>query len=385
MTEDYEALRAQRIAENKALLISLGLDRIVDEIPSTPPRKRAAPKSPRVSRAQSVDSNDIRRSSRIRNEPTTFFALDDDMDDESWGPHRKRKYGGYSKNMNPGRRIQGGRIYDSVHGTSCHQCRQKTIDPKVKCTNRVDGGLCGVMLDALCLTGRYGESLDDAIAGNWVCPKCRGVCNCSICRKKSGLAPTGQLKNLASELGFSSVMDYLSHQPPRKSRSTTERKIVKTRSEDKENDVKQPSCKIGRIRKPLIVVEIIRRAPRRVMTTNGVKTGAARQGSAMEKERETLGSIEIANGKQEPQGLVEISNVKQGFQRPIATTNGKQNPQEADEYEENKNEENENKGNESESESESESKDYESEGNESEENESESEEESEVDELEYSD
>ena len=31
-------------------------------------------------------------------------------------------------------RPQGGRVYDSENGTTCHQCRQKTIETKAKCT-----------------------------------------------------------------------------------------------------------------------------------------------------------------------------------------------------------------------------------------------------------
>ncbi|KAJ3082584.1 hypothetical protein HK102_001583 [Quaeritorhiza haematococci] len=41
-------------------------------------------------------------------------------------PSYKRK-----PNGEPIVRVVGGRVYDSVNGTSCHQCRQKTTDPKV--------------------------------------------------------------------------------------------------------------------------------------------------------------------------------------------------------------------------------------------------------------
>ena len=30
--------------------------------------------------------------------------------------------------------LQGGRVYDSETGTTCHQCRQKTVETKAKCT-----------------------------------------------------------------------------------------------------------------------------------------------------------------------------------------------------------------------------------------------------------
>ncbi|KAI8611144.1 zinc-finger domain of monoamine-oxidase A repressor R1-domain-containing protein [Chytriomyces sp. MP71] len=113
----------------------------------------------------------------------------------------------------------GGRIYDSVNGTSCHQCRQKTMDPKVTCTNLIvyrnaDGSEtrapCPLMMDDQCLMGRYGEKVAEMAArGDWVCPKCRGICNCSFCMAKRGKQPTGQLKMQALQLGYKSVSDML--------------------------------------------------------------------------------------------------------------------------------------------------------------------------------
>lgn len=49
----------------------------------------------------------------------------------------------------------------------------------------------------------------NCIFQDWACPPCRGLCNCSICRTRNGLAPTGILAPTAHEEGFSSVMDYL--------------------------------------------------------------------------------------------------------------------------------------------------------------------------------
>ncbi|XP_076631735.1 uncharacterized protein LOC143346925 [Colletes latitarsis] len=99
--------------------------------------------------------------------------------------------------------------YCSVNGTSCHQCRQKTLDTKTVCRSGecigVRGQFCGP-----CLKGRYGESAVKALKDpNWACPPCRGLCNCSICRTRSGLRPTGILAPVAQEEGYSSVMDYL--------------------------------------------------------------------------------------------------------------------------------------------------------------------------------
>ena len=99
--------------------------------------------------------------------------------------------------------------YCKIRGTSCHQCRQKTVDTKTVCRSGecigVRGQFCGP-----CLKGRYGESAIEALKDtNWACPPCRGLCNCSICRTRRGRRPTGILAPVAQEEGYSSVMDYL--------------------------------------------------------------------------------------------------------------------------------------------------------------------------------
>lgn len=99
--------------------------------------------------------------------------------------------------------------YDSVNGTSCHQCHQKTDDLKTVCRNEncigIRGQFCGP-----CLRNRYGESVKEAIMDPaWICPPCRGICNCSFCMKKRGSFCTGQLINLAREHGFNDVRTFL--------------------------------------------------------------------------------------------------------------------------------------------------------------------------------
>ncbi|CAD1468907.1 unnamed protein product, partial [Heterotrigona itama] len=99
--------------------------------------------------------------------------------------------------------------YCKVNGLCCHQCRQKTLDTKTVCRSGecfgIRGQFCGP-----CLKGRYGEDIIAALKDpNWACPPCRGLCNCSICRTKSGLCPTGILAPIVKEEGYSSVMDYL--------------------------------------------------------------------------------------------------------------------------------------------------------------------------------
>ncbi|XP_054760535.2 cell division cycle-associated protein 7-like [Lytechinus pictus] len=99
--------------------------------------------------------------------------------------------------------------YDSVYGSTCHQCRQKTNDMKTICRSAtcfgVRGQFCGP-----CLRNRYGEDAREALLdANWTCPPCRGNCNCSFCRKKQGRHATGILIHLAKHHGYRSVKDFL--------------------------------------------------------------------------------------------------------------------------------------------------------------------------------
>lgn len=97
----------------------------------------------------------------------------------------------------------------SQSGSTCHQCRQKTTDTKTFCRSGectgVRGQFCGV-----CLLNRYGEDIVKALLDEkWSCPPCRDICNCSICRNRKGLPPTGILTPLALHKGYDSVTHYL--------------------------------------------------------------------------------------------------------------------------------------------------------------------------------
>ena len=64
---------------------------------------------------------------------------------------------------------------------------------------------CGV-----CLKNRYGMNIKEALKDpNWWCPPCLNICNCSICRNRTGKGPTGPLILIAQEKGFISVQHYL--------------------------------------------------------------------------------------------------------------------------------------------------------------------------------
>ncbi|KAH6831371.1 hypothetical protein C2S53_014544 [Perilla frutescens var. hirtella] len=114
------------------------------------------------------------------------------------------------RNNCPGIRLVGCRIYDSVNGKTCHQCRQKTRDFSAACKNQRNDKPCPIMYCHKCLLNRYGEKAEEVDAlGEWSCPKCRGICNCSVCMKKRGHQPTGILINTAKATGFSSVSEML--------------------------------------------------------------------------------------------------------------------------------------------------------------------------------
>lgn len=55
----------------------------------------------------------------------------------------------------------GNRVYDSVSGQTCHQCRQKTLGRRTTCAccASLQGVFCGD-----CLFMRYGENVEEAAA-----------------------------------------------------------------------------------------------------------------------------------------------------------------------------------------------------------------------------
>lgn len=103
----------------------------------------------------------------------------------------------------------GGKIYNAHVGTTCHQCRQKTVDTKTVCRSGECVGVRG-MFCGPCLKNRYGEDVREALLNpKWMCPPCKGLCNCSICRNRNGKGATGILINIAKAKGFDNVKDYL--------------------------------------------------------------------------------------------------------------------------------------------------------------------------------
>ncbi|KAK1785517.1 hypothetical protein P4O66_018878, partial [Electrophorus voltai] len=101
------------------------------------------------------------------------------------------------------------KILDKDNGSTCHQCRQKTLDTKTECRSVYCQGLKGQFCGP-CLRNRYGEDVRTALLDpTWKCPICRGVCNCSLCRKRDGRCATGAITHLAKYYGYDSVKEYL--------------------------------------------------------------------------------------------------------------------------------------------------------------------------------
>ncbi|CAO1614408.1 unnamed protein product [Sympodiomycopsis kandeliae] len=115
--------------------------------------------------------------------------------------------------------------------TSCHQCRRRTPGLKMACANvglYLDGTTrhCSLLFCLPCMDIRYGaiepdvpEEVWDVTSTTWKCPRCRAICNCSICLQKAGLddfIPKGNEQKLRNTSlsnvikGKDGSLDYLS-------------------------------------------------------------------------------------------------------------------------------------------------------------------------------
>ncbi|XP_027020191.1 cell division cycle-associated protein 7a [Tachysurus fulvidraco] len=246
--EDFIAKRALNIKENKAMLAKLMAE--LNKVPGIFPKKTplAAGNTPtRVPRRSLGTPGACRqnpeRLSRIHTrsrslvdgpptpeeDPEDKFSLvrrarqDDDDDDYEPEPRRRRTYNGVLAIPHVVRPVEEitqaeldnictnvrEKVYNRVTGSTCHQCRQKTVDTKTNCRNPdcvgVRGQFCGP-----CLRNRYGEEVHDALLdSDWRCPPCRGICNCSFCRAREGRCATGVLVYLAKYHGYDNAHAYL--------------------------------------------------------------------------------------------------------------------------------------------------------------------------------
>ncbi|KAL9245757.1 hypothetical protein vseg_019373 [Gypsophila vaccaria] len=223
---DYELTREQRIKENRERLMKLGIVDLSIQLKSVSSTPRRTPKYERKTPLKTplVSSEPRRRSSRLQNAPPVTYVeakeekprrsmdivLEEGAKPEVYTEEHEKLLGSTEMPWTffvDGYTADGTRIYDSVQGKTCHQCRQKTMGQRTRCCkcNLVQGQFCGD-----CLYMRYGEHVVEANQNpNWICPPCRGICNCSLCRQAKGWAPTGTLYKRISKLGYKSVAHYL--------------------------------------------------------------------------------------------------------------------------------------------------------------------------------
>ncbi|XP_047311786.1 cell division cycle-associated protein 7-like [Impatiens glandulifera] len=225
----YEKLRESRIKENQERMQNLGLFDLSLKMKSVKPTRNnnfsAHKKSPSLPFVPSTEPR--RRSSRLQNSSPVSYCeikvpkeknLRNEIDlmrregvrPEIYTEEHEKLLGNTEKVWTlfvDGVGHDGKKMYDSVKGKTCHQCRQKTLGLRTHCIHceLVQGQFCGD-----CLYMRYGEHVLEANQDpNWKCPVCRGICNCSLCRQAKGWAPTGALYRKISNLGFKSVAHYL--------------------------------------------------------------------------------------------------------------------------------------------------------------------------------
>uniref|UniRef100_A0A3P9K014 Cell division cycle associated 7 like n=1 Tax=Oryzias latipes TaxID=8090 RepID=A0A3P9K014_ORYLA len=239
--------RKKNIQENKAMLAKLfaDLSSMADlTLPSPKQKKKRMPqKTSPQKRRLDPDVGSGRRNPSRKARPPENFAVEEksepvlrrshrdvdikrliEVDEDHVGVKRRKIMGQFSRKSayvvksvdeitkedldNIAFRSKD-KIWDKENGSSCHQCRQKTLDTKTVCRSGFcvggKGQFCGP-----CLKNRYGEDVGSVLLNpTWSCPICRGVCNCSLCRKKEGRCATGILVGLARYNGHDNVHKYL--------------------------------------------------------------------------------------------------------------------------------------------------------------------------------
>ncbi|KAG7245020.1 hypothetical protein INR49_023586, partial [Caranx melampygus] len=211
----YQSLkkRDKNIQENKAMLAKLfaDLSTMADMTLPTTPQKKKKKQTPEKAMQRK------RKSEPEMGQKGGTRLVDDEHVGEKKRKRRSSKWNQYVRSVDDITKEEldniayrsKDKIWDKENGSSCHQCRQKTLDTKTVCRSGfcvgAKGQFCG-----LCLRNRYGEDVRTVLLDpTWSCPICRGMCNCSLCRKKEGRCATGILVGLARYNGHDNVHEYL--------------------------------------------------------------------------------------------------------------------------------------------------------------------------------
>ena len=265
---ETEMQRKRKIAGNLAFIRSLEIAKFGDRPPSPPGKKTRVARAKKPPPSEPPRRSN-RAAARLEAgvAPHEEAKAAEGEDDEEEEEEEKREPDVYSVeelnalgtcevsyHASPGRLAHAeGFGYDFVEKVAgcvpCHWHRHNTRDPKVKCANGED---CVVAMPQWhgsywcgpCLQSRFGENVLEilgaetaaayvfpdvphpaskeqiaaATAGwnpmaraarpDWICPACRGVCNCSgsgCVRARWGWRPTGALATKAGKMGYDSA------------------------------------------------------------------------------------------------------------------------------------------------------------------------------------
>ncbi|KAK9832095.1 hypothetical protein WJX81_006077 [Elliptochloris bilobata] len=228
---EYEVERERRVAENKRRMEEMGIAKLSADMMRRQNAEQAAKRAVRRPASAYAPSREPmdgpkRRSSRIEGKPARNYSENElaaterpeqrsrlhdrhtVTQEEVYTQEHVALLGSYQEPWTlfvDGYDVSGNRVYDKVSGQTCHQCRQKTLGRHTSCAEcqTLHGVFCGD-----CLFMRYGENIVE-LGADWVCPPCRGLCNCSFHRIRRGWAPTGTLYRRALAEGYKSVAHYL--------------------------------------------------------------------------------------------------------------------------------------------------------------------------------
>ncbi|XP_057788850.1 uncharacterized protein LOC131005783 isoform X2 [Salvia miltiorrhiza] len=203
---EYEESRAQRIKENMARMKSLGIAALSNQLlKSRRKNKRRVPSDDpprRSSRLNPTEEHKLGENPEIYTEKHKLGENPEiDENPEIYTEEHEKLLGDAVAEWT--RQVK----YDPSQGKPCHQCKPIGLVTTCSKCYTASGQLCGV-----CLYRRYGENLAEvSLKRDWVCPVCRGICNCSHCRRYKGWNPVEIDFKKAQKLGFKSVAHYLIH------------------------------------------------------------------------------------------------------------------------------------------------------------------------------
>lgn len=165
---EYEILRMKNIAERKALLEQLDL--------------AASKPKPKVRRVSRVVEPKVKRIYKTRHQlNASIIALPTDKNEEE----AEMKLNDATENVTLAAMLKNvchssvKKVYSKA-GTTCHKCRQTSLDQKTICRSGYcvgqRGAFCGICIRM------FGETAELALRDpGWICPPCREVCKCTEC------------------------------------------------------------------------------------------------------------------------------------------------------------------------------------------------------------